>query len=107
VKTYAEMVEEAGGAEALEELQQHANTDVYEKAVELMETYFEDDDEDENLAPAVNATAKTFTFGAAPTSNGTNPFGASNPFAAANPFATAAFGGAATTTPMFSFPQFT
>lgn len=57
--------DEAEGVDKLESLQSHHNEDVYEKAVELLEKYFgEDDAEDENLLP--NTAANGFTFGAAP-----------------------------------------
>jgi hypothetical protein len=63
-------LDEADGVDKLEALQEHANEDIYKKAVELLETYFgEDDDEDENLLP--NTAANGFTFGGtAPTTNG-------------------------------------
>eukprot|EP00310_Coccolithus_braarudii_P014633 CAMPEP_0183342072 /NCGR_PEP_ID=MMETSP0164_2-20130417/8233_1 /TAXON_ID=221442 /ORGANISM="Coccolithus pelagicus ssp braarudi, Strain PLY182g" /LENGTH=546 /DNA_ID=CAMNT_0025512555 /DNA_START=58 /DNA_END=1698 /DNA_ORIENTATION=+ len=54
--------DEAGGIDKLEALQTHDNTEVYNKAVEVLDAYFgEDNDEDENLAP--NATANSFVFG--------------------------------------------
>ena len=52
---YSILVEEAGGVDALETLQEHSNNDIYEKAVSIIETYFGvvDGDEDENVAPAI------------------------------------------------------
>ncbi len=74
-KPYTDKVEEASGVEALEALQQHANNDIYEKAVSIVETYFGgEEDEDENLAPAVAEGAKSFTFGAATPANHGNSF---------------------------------
>ena len=41
--------------------------DVYEKAVHILEMYFDaDDGEDQNLAPAMDAAHGQYTFGAAP-----------------------------------------
>jgi len=65
-------IEEAEGIDRLEELQEHQNEDVYHKALKLIETYFGTEEEDENIAPAVNNAAPgnsqpnfvpTFNFG--------------------------------------------
>lgn len=48
-------------------LQNHSNEDIYDKAVSILETFFEtEDSEAENLAPAVDANQGTYAFGAAP-----------------------------------------
>ena len=67
-RAYADLIEEVGGVDALEALQQHASQDIYEKAVAVMEAYYGGDDEDaavedENSAPVVAPGAKTFAFG--------------------------------------------
>ena len=69
---YATMVDEAEGLDKIEELQNHSNEDIYEKAVALLENYFDvEDGEVENLAPAVDAAAGTYAFGAgAPAAGG-------------------------------------
>lgn len=55
---FATLVDEAEGIEKIEELQNHSNEDVYEKAVALLETYFDvEDGEVEELAPTVDANA--------------------------------------------------
>ena len=66
--------DEAEGVDKLEALQSHHNEDVYEKAVELLEKYFgEDDDaEDENLVPNVSAGATGFAFNGTGLSNNAN-----------------------------------
>ncbi|KDD73677.1 hypothetical protein H632_c1936p0 [Helicosporidium sp. ATCC 50920] len=65
VNPYAQMVDEADGLDKIESLQSHGNEDIYEKAVTLLETYFETEEaEDENLAPRVEDGAGTYTFGA-------------------------------------------
>jgi len=54
--------DEAEGIDKLEKMQEHDNTEVYEKVVDILERFFgEDEDEDENLAP--NAANGAFVFG--------------------------------------------
>ena len=56
--------DEAEGIDKLEALQEHKNANVYDKAVEILEAYFgEEEDEDENLAP--NVSGGGFSFGGA------------------------------------------
>lgn len=62
---YAQMIEDAEGLDKVEALQDHPNEDLYEKAVHILETYFDiDEGEDQNLAPAMDASAGTYAFGA-------------------------------------------
>ena len=62
-KDYVSFVDECDGITMIETLQEHENNDVYEKAIEIIETYFGLDDgaEDENIAPAIDGN--TFAFG--------------------------------------------
>lgn len=60
-KGYVTLVDEADGIDLLERLQEHDNENVYRKTVEIIEKYFNVEDEDENLAPADDGNA--FTFG--------------------------------------------
>jgi importin subunit alpha-6/7 len=66
---FADWFEEAGGIDLLDELQDHKNEVVYQRAVAMLETYFEGEavDADENVAPNQNKLAvgapATFTFG--------------------------------------------
>lgn len=63
VNPYAQLVEDAEGLDKVEALQDHPNEDLYEKAVHILETYFDiDEGEDQNLAP--QATATGYAFGA-------------------------------------------
>ena len=67
---YAQLIDEAEGLEKIENLQNHNNNDIYDKAVKIMEEYFGlEDEEDQNLAPALDAGANQFAFNqpAAPT----------------------------------------
>ncbi len=51
---YARLVDEAEGLDKIEDLQNHANEDIYEKVVSIMESFFDvEDGEVENLAPQV------------------------------------------------------
>jgi importin subunit alpha-6/7 len=66
---FCQKFEEAGGVDTLEELQMHANTDIYSKAVGIIEKFYGvEEDDDENAAPAVGTSEgglKTFSFGVA------------------------------------------
>eukprot|EP00199_Chlamydomonas_sp_CCMP681_P000137 CAMPEP_0119102220 /NCGR_PEP_ID=MMETSP1180-20130426/1038_1 /TAXON_ID=3052 ORGANISM="Chlamydomonas cf sp, Strain CCMP681" /NCGR_SAMPLE_ID=MMETSP1180 /ASSEMBLY_ACC=CAM_ASM_000741 /LENGTH=543 /DNA_ID=CAMNT_0007086467 /DNA_START=102 /DNA_END=1733 /DNA_ORIENTATION=+ len=63
INPYAQLVEDAEGLDKIENLQDHPNEELYEKAVHLLETYFEvDEGEDQNLAP--QATSAGYAFGA-------------------------------------------
>ena len=57
------LVDEAGGVDGLERLQEHENQKVYERAVHIIEKFFgvEEDQESENLVPS-NSNSN-FTFG--------------------------------------------
>lgn len=63
VAQYAQLIDEAGGVDLLEKLQEHENSKVYQKAVDIIEKYFgtEDEAESQNIAP--NASGSTFSFG--------------------------------------------
>ena len=60
---YAVLLDECGGVDKLEALQQHSDDAVYEKALEIIERFFGEDGEadDENLAPAY--VGDSFAFG--------------------------------------------
>lgn len=48
-------VDEAEGLDKIEELQNHSHEDIYDKAVLILETFFDvEDGEAENLAPQVH-----------------------------------------------------
>jgi len=65
---YTELVEECGGLDRLEQLQRHENEEIYEKAVKILRTYFDSEEETEEtaaLAPGVAAGGAAFTFAGA------------------------------------------
>ena len=63
VEHVAAMVEECGGLDKIESLQNHENVEIYKLAYEIIEQYFSDDvDEDASLAP--QAEAEGFQFNA-------------------------------------------
>ena len=55
-------VHELGGIEKLEELQTHNDDVIYNKAITIIERYFGEEVEDENIAPAMDGNS--FSFGA-------------------------------------------
>ncbi|GAA6095373.1 importin subunit alpha-4 [Tachysurus ichikawai] len=66
--TIAEIIEECGGLEKIENLQQHENEDIYKLAFEIIDQYFSGDDIDEDPSLIPEATqGGTFNFD--PTSN--------------------------------------
>lgn len=62
-KDFISFVDEADGIRRIEELQEHQSEEVYDKAIQIIETYFgtEDGMEDENLAPMTDGNM--FAFG--------------------------------------------
>eukprot|EP00179_Madagascaria_erythrocladioides_P001573 CAMPEP_0198318622 /NCGR_PEP_ID=MMETSP1450-20131203/7911_1 /TAXON_ID=753684 ORGANISM="Madagascaria erythrocladiodes, Strain CCMP3234" /NCGR_SAMPLE_ID=MMETSP1450 /ASSEMBLY_ACC=CAM_ASM_001115 /LENGTH=593 /DNA_ID=CAMNT_0044021941 /DNA_START=42 /DNA_END=1824 /DNA_ORIENTATION=- len=60
---YSELVESCGGLDKIEELQNHANSTIYEKAVAILESYFGAAEEElADLAPSADANNQ-FSFG--------------------------------------------
>jgi len=63
----AEMLEECGGLDLIEDLQRHENEEIYDKAVNILKNYFEseegDEEEDASLKPSLNNNASQFSFG--------------------------------------------
>ncbi|KAL5700976.1 hypothetical protein ACHQM5_026364 [Ranunculus cassubicifolius] len=61
VNVYAQMIDEAEGLEKIENLQSHDNSEIYEKAVKILETYWLEDDDD--TLPPGDAAQAGFRFG--------------------------------------------
>lgn len=86
---YADMIEDADGLDKIEGLQEHSNEKVYEKAVEIIERFFQED-EGENLGGlAAQQQGGAFTFdngsGFGSGGFGTAPSFSSNGFAFGGP----------------------
>lgn len=61
-RDYIGFVDECGGLDKIETLQEHQNNDVYQKAICIIETYFGTDEmEDENILPMIEGNS--FAFG--------------------------------------------
>ncbi|EPY49927.1 karyopherin Cut15 [Schizosaccharomyces cryophilus OY26] len=69
INLYAVYIEDAGGMDLIYELQNSANAEIYQKAYNIIERYFGEEDVVEDLEPDV--AGDTFTFGSSelPTSN--------------------------------------
>ncbi|XP_023545270.1 importin subunit alpha-2-like [Cucurbita pepo subsp. pepo] len=61
VNIYAQLIDDAEGLEKIENLQSHDNTEIYEKAVKILETYWLEE-EDETMPPGT-ASQAGFNFG--------------------------------------------
>lgn len=59
---YAIFVEEAGGMDKIHDLQGSENVDLYKKAYHLIDKYFTGDEDNEDLAPELDATTGNFAF---------------------------------------------
>ena len=99
---YALMMESNGGVDALEELQSHAHAAIYKKATDLLDMYFEgEDDEDEGEENMGSAFNNAFASNnSAPAKKTSALFG---PVGNAAPQSTFTFGGATNAPTTFSF----
>ncbi|CAE5960388.1 unnamed protein product [Arabidopsis arenosa] len=61
---YTLLIDDAGGLENMEELQNHDNSEIYEKAVRIMETYWVEVEDEETQQPlGVDGSQAGFQFG--------------------------------------------
>lgn len=59
---FAQKIEACQGLDKIEQLQNHLNNEIYEKAVSILETYFAAE-EDNSVTPAINPQSNGFAFG--------------------------------------------
>jgi len=64
------LISESDGLDKIEDLQQHSNDEIYEKAVHIIETYFGLEDEEEMAALAPTESGGQFGFGMGATQPG-------------------------------------
>ncbi|KAK7274368.1 hypothetical protein RIF29_15453 [Crotalaria pallida] len=62
VNMYAQMIDDAEGLEKIESLQSHDNNEIYEKAVKILETYWLEDGEDDEILPPSDGVQPGFSF---------------------------------------------
>ncbi|KAK4339753.1 hypothetical protein RND71_041215 [Anisodus tanguticus] len=63
INLYAQMIDECDGLEKIENLQTHDNNEIYEKAVKILEKYWAEEDEEQNLSDGVGGKQQGFQFG--------------------------------------------
>ncbi|KAL2490372.1 Importin subunit alpha-4 [Abeliophyllum distichum] len=63
INIYAQMVDDCEGLEKIENLQTHDNNEIYEKAVKILEKYWAEEDEEQNVADGVDGNHQGFNFG--------------------------------------------
>jgi len=59
---YAVIIEEVFGLDKIEFLQSHENIEIYQKAFDIIERYFGTEEEDKEVAPAVDSNTNQFSF---------------------------------------------
>lgn len=67
---YAIAIEECSGLDQIEYLQGHENIEIYNKAFEIIDKYFGNDEEQSNIAPNVDEANSQFRFGAPSNADG-------------------------------------
>lgn len=60
---YAQMIDDCDGLDKIENLQSHDNNEIYEKAVKILERYWVEEDDDQNIAENVEGNQQGFSFG--------------------------------------------
>ncbi|KAG5525478.1 hypothetical protein RHGRI_031955 [Rhododendron griersonianum] len=64
INIYAQAIDECEGLDKIENLQTHDNTEIYEKAVKLLERYWAEEDEEEPvLQDGIDGNQQGFNFG--------------------------------------------
>ncbi|XP_051144916.1 importin subunit alpha-4-like [Andrographis paniculata] len=63
INIYAQMIDDCEGLDKIENLQSHDNNEIYEKAVKILEKYWVEEDEDQNLPDGSDGNPHGFSFG--------------------------------------------
>ncbi|KAL3638194.1 Importin subunit alpha-4 [Castilleja foliolosa] len=63
INIYAQMIDDCEGLDKIENLQSHDNNEIYEKAVKILEKYWVEEDEDQNITDGVDENHQGFSFG--------------------------------------------
>ncbi|CAN4110939.1 unnamed protein product [Withania somnifera] len=63
INLYAQMIDECDGLDKIENLQTHDNNEIYEKVVKILEKYWAEEDEEQNLPDGVDGNQQGFQFG--------------------------------------------
>ncbi|KAH0994966.1 hypothetical protein GBA52_018830 [Prunus armeniaca] len=64
INLYAQLVDECEGLDKIENLQTHDNNEIYEKAVKILERYWAEEEEGQNIQVNGDGNQHDFTFGA-------------------------------------------
>ena len=59
---YANVIEECFGLDKIEFLQSHENMEIYQKAFDIIETYFGSEEDDDKIAPSVDPDNSQYNF---------------------------------------------
>lgn len=63
INIYAQLVDECEGLDKIENLQTHDNNEIYEKAVKILERYWAEEDEEQNVPEGAAGNQQGFSFG--------------------------------------------
>ncbi|KAF2307328.1 hypothetical protein GH714_026383 [Hevea brasiliensis] len=63
VNLYAQMIDECDGLDKIENLQTHDNNEIYEKAVKILERYWAEEEEEQNVQDGGDGNQQGFAFG--------------------------------------------
>lgn len=75
VNVFAQMIDDAEGLEKIENLQSHDNNEIYEKAVKILETYWLEEDDEQNMSGDNAQSGFNFGGGDLPVPTGGFKFG--------------------------------
>ena len=62
VNVYAQAIDDCGGLDKIENLQNHDNNEIYEKAVKILERYWAEEDDEQNIQDNGDGSQQGFSF---------------------------------------------